>query len=794
MSKFFIERPVFANVIAIVTILLGAVCLYNLPVAQYPQIVPPTIQVSTNYAGASADTVANTVGIPIEQGVNGVENSIYMQSNSGSDGSYTLTVTFAIGTNLNVALALVQNAVNSALPQLPQQVRAQGVNVRKVSTNILLIESLYSDDNRFDETFLSNYALINLQNPLARLPGIGQVQILGAGPYSMRVWLDPDKLKSYGLTVLDVQKAIENQNTQVASGQIGGPPAPSNQVFQFTVNTLGRLSDVEQFEDIVVKSQPPASENAEIVKSTATTQTAAIVRVRDIARVELSQQQYTVFSGLSGKTTAHAAVFALPGANALQVATETRNLMTEMSKTFPSGLKYTTLYDTTLFINQSISAVYETLIEAGVLVLLVIMVFLQNFRAMLVPATTVPVTIIGAFAAMALLGFTVNLMTLFALILSIGIVVDDAIVIVENTSHYIEQGRTPKEAAIQAMNELTGPVLGITLVLTAVFLPASFLPGITGQMFRQFALVIAATAIISAINALTLKPTQCALYLRPVAKDRQLNWFYRGFNRVYGVVEGRYMALVRWMVRWPRAMVGVFFVLVGLAGAVFAIYPTALVPLEDQGYCIVIARLPAGASQPRVRQVAADIDAILKNVSGIKGWVTIGGYSAFDSAKVSNAVTAFVIFQDWDQRPPEFSQMKMLADFEGKFLYSWARKLQCCRPHRSPAWETPSDSRWSSKIAMAPASANCRKQYRKFSALLTIDRVFYASVLPPSAPVVRSSTWISTERWRNHSESRSTTSPRPCRPIWDRPTSICSISSTSASRSECRPRPIIVGS
>jgi HAE1 family hydrophobic/amphiphilic exporter-1 len=668
MSKFFIERPILANVIAIVTILLGAVCLYNLPVAQYPQIVPPTIQVSTSYAGASAETVANTIGIPIEQAVNGVENSIYMQSTSGSDGSYTLTVSFNIGTDLNIALALVQNAINSALPQLPQQVRAQGVNVRKVSTNILLIESLYADDDRFDETFLSNYAIINLQNPIARLPGVGQVTVFGAGPYSMRVWLDPDKLKSYGLTVLDVQNAIQHQNIQVASGQIGGPPTPSNQVFQFTVTTIGRLSDASQFEDIIVKAQPPSSETNQTLTTTDTHQTAALVRIKDIAKVELSQQLYTVFSGLSGRKTAHVAVFALPGANALEVAAETRRLMVEMSKTFPSGLKYTTLYDTTLFIHQSIHAVYETLIEAGVLVLIVIMLFLQNFRAMLVPATTVPVTIIGAFAAMALLGFTVNLMTLFALILAIGIVVDDAIVIVENTSHYIEQGLSPKEAAIKAMNELTGPVLGITLVLTSVFLPASFLPGITGQMFRQFALVIAATAVISAINALTLKPTQCALYLQPRAKDQKVNWFYRGFNRIYAAVEERYIRVVSWMVERPRAMVCVFFAIVGLAGAAFAIYPTALVPLEDQGYCIVTARLPAGASQPRVRQVAADIDAVLKDVPGIKGWVTIGGYSALDSAKLANVLTAFVIYQDWDQRPPGFSQTKILPQLQEKFL------------------------------------------------------------------------------------------------------------------------------
>src|SRR5262247_2196721 len=424
MSRFFIERPIFANVIAIVIMLLGAVCLYNLPVAQYPQIVPPTIQVTTTYAGASAETVANTIGIPIEQGVNGVENSIYMQSSSGSDGSYTLTVTFAIGTDLDVAIALVQNAVNSALPQLPQPVRSQGVNVKTVSTNILLIESLYAEDDRFDETFLSNYAIINLQRPIARLPGVGQITVFGAGPYSMRVWLDPDKLRAYGLTVLEVENAIKHQNFQVA------------------VNTLGRISDVDEFENIIIKSKPPATVASQTLKTTETNQTAMVVRIKDVGRVELSQQQYTIFSGLSGKKTAHIAVFALPGANALQVAKEIRALMTEMSKTFPTGLKYTTLYDTTLFINQSVHAVYETLIEAGILVLIVIMLFLQNFRAMLVPATTVPVTIIGAFAAMALLGFTVNLMTLFALILAIGIVVDDAIVIVENTSRYIEQGLT----------------------------------------------------------------------------------------------------------------------------------------------------------------------------------------------------------------------------------------------------------------------------------------------------------------------------------------------------------------
>jgi HAE1 family hydrophobic/amphiphilic exporter-1 len=664
MSRFFIERPVLSNVIAIVTLLLGAVCLYQLPVAQYPQIVPPTIQVSATYAGASAETLASSVGIPIEQAVNGVEGSIYMQSTSGSDGSYTLTITFSIGTDLNTSLALVQNAVNSALPQLPQPVRAQGVNVKKVSTNILLIESVYSDDNRFDETFLSNYAIINLQNPIARLPGVGQVRLFGAGPYSMRVWLDPGKLQSYGLTVVDAERAIQNQNMQVASGQVGGAPAVPGQIFQFTVNVLGRLSTADQFEDIIVKAKAAAAGAGTKSGGTPPNEAPAVVRLRDIGRVELSQQQYSLFSGLSGKKTAHLAVFALPDANALEVATEARSLMAEMSKSFPTGLKYTCLYDTTEFIQDSIHGVYLALIEAGILVLLVIMLFLQNFRAMLVPATTVPVTIIGAFAAMALLGFTVNLMTLFALILAIGIVVDDAIVIVENASHYIEQGLTPKDAAIKAMEELTGPVLGITLVLTSVFLPASFLPGITGQMFRQFALVIAATAIISAVNALTLKPTQCALYLRPVAKDRQINWFYRGFNRGYAALEGRYVAIVAWMAHRPRAMAALFFGVVGIAVVAFTIYPSTLVPLEDQGYCIVVAQLPAGASQPRVRGVAGEIDAILQKVSGIRGWVTIGGYSALDSAKLSNVIAEFVVFDEWNKRPAGFSQAKIIAELQ----------------------------------------------------------------------------------------------------------------------------------
>src|SRR5579885_3517695 len=674
MSRFFIERPILANVIAIVTILLGAVCLFNLPVSQYPDIVPPTILVSTNYPGANAQVVATTVGIPIEQGVNGVEGSLYMQSTAGSDGSYTLTVTFAVGTDLNAAIALVQNAVSGVIAQLPQAVQTQGVSVQKVSTNVLLIASLYSDNNRYDETFLSNYAIINLQSPLARLPGVGQVQVLGAGPYGMRIWLDPVKLKAYGLTVLDVQRAIQNQNIQVAAGQLGGPPVPADQIFQFTVKTLGRLSDVHQFENIIVKTQPPQSLQSQAAQTAQGSQAAAVVRIRDVARVELSQEVYSTFSGLSGKRAAQMNVYTLPGANALKGAQEVRDLMGQMSKKFPPGLKYTALLDTSTFIKDSIHGVYQALIEAGILVLIVIMVFLQNYRAILVPATTVPVTIIGAFAAMALLGFSVNLMTLFALILAIGIVVDDAIVIVENASHYIEQGLTPRDAAIKAMSELTGPVLGITLVLTSVFLPASFLPGITGQMFRQFALVIASTAIISALNALTLKPTQCALYLKPVPRDKQVNWFYRGFNAVYQAVEDLYIGLVSRMAHHAGAMACLFLVIVGTAGWLFGRHPTAFLPTEDQGYCMVVARLPPGASQPRVREVAGLIDAILKRTPGVKGWVTSGGFSALDSANLANVVTEYVMYQPWDERP-QLPQAKIVSDLRARL--GAIRKADC---------------------------------------------------------------------------------------------------------------------
>ncbi|MEN6617816.1 MAG: efflux RND transporter permease subunit [Syntrophorhabdus sp.] len=646
ISKFFIERPILANVLAFITIIVGLVSYRQLPVEQYPPIVPPTIQVSARYPGASASVVAETIGIPIEQAVNGIERSIYISSTSSSDGSYTLTITFDVGTDLDKSVSLVQNQVNTALAQLPGGTQEQGINVRKVSTNILMVVSLYSDGNIFDEAFLSNYGIINMQNPLSRLPGIGQVRVFGAGPYSMRVWLDPRRLKQFNLTTTDVLNAIRDQNIQVVSGQLGAPPVPSGQAFQFTINSLGRLSDVAQFENIIVKAQRD--------------QAAQIVRLCDIAKIELAQQNYANFANIGGQSSAQVVIFALPDANAIKVADQVYKAVEEMSRDFPNGLQYVIRYDTTKYVRESIRSVYETLIEAAILVLIVIMIFLQSTRALLVPATTVPVTIIGAFAAMYALGFTINLMTLFALVLAIGIVVDDAIVIVENSAYYIERGLSPKDAAIRAMSELTGPVMGITTALVAVFLPAAFLPGITGQIYRQFALVIAATSVISAINALTLKPAQCALWLRP-RPDKQPNWFYRGFNKGFNATKTPYMAVVSWMVRHAWLMVVVFFIIISLSAWQFIRVPTGFLPTEDQGYAVLFARLPDGAAQPRARAVSERIGDILKNTKGIQSWVTIGGYSFLDGANVSTVSSTFIIYEDWKKRGSALSQDKLIG-------------------------------------------------------------------------------------------------------------------------------------
>jgi HAE1 family hydrophobic/amphiphilic exporter-1 len=711
-SRFFIERPIAANVIAIVTMLLGVVSLYRLPIEQYPQITPGTVKVTTSYPGASAQVVANTVAAPIEQQVNGVENMLYMSSTSSNDGSYALTVTFDIGTNLDTAQVLVQNRVAIAQAQLPDDVKRQGITTKKQSTAIILFVVLTSDDPTHDTLFLSNYATIRLRDNLSRLKGVGDITIVGSADYSMRLWLDPEKLKARNLTVQDVLNAIEEQNIQVAAGQVGRPPSPNDRAFQYTITTLGRLNEISEFENIIVKTGKDvtntltAAANGSTRTDGARYESARLVRFKDIGRVELGGQNYDQYFLQNGRPAAGLAVFQLPGANALSVAQAVRDEMEKLQADFPKGMRYEIPFDTTKFVDASIHAVYHTLIEAGVLVLVVILVFLQDWRAVLVPATTVPVTIIGAFAAMWAFGFSINMLTLFGLILAIGIVVDDAIVIVENAAHHIEADKvSPKIATIRAMDELLGPIIGITLVLAAVFLPTAFLSGITGQLYRQFALTIAATAGISAINALTLKPAQCASYLRP--HDRRdaealprwgyaliggtaiwyfggglpglwiggavlfwflarflnpiLTGFYHFFNFVYGGVERFYAFCVRFVLRAPTAVMVVFAVLVAITFYGFVALPTGFLPTEDQGYIIISLQLPDAASQARTQKVVGEINDIIKDTPGVLAWTTVGGNNIFEGTTTSNAAAFYVVFKDWKYRTEKESQPHILA-------------------------------------------------------------------------------------------------------------------------------------
>jgi HAE1 family hydrophobic/amphiphilic exporter-1 len=637
MSKFFIEHPVLANVLAIVLVLLGAVALFRLPVSEYPNVVPPTVSVTASYPGASAQTVIDTIALPIELQVNGVDRMLYMESTSAADGTYNLTVTFQIGTDPDIDQVLVQNRVQIALASLPEPAQAQGVSVQKKNTALLQIVTLDSPDGKYDSLYLSNYATINLINELARLPGVGSVKVFGAGTYSMRIWMDPQKLFSFGLVPKDVIDAIRQQSQNVAAGQVGMPPAPQTQQFQYSVDIQSRLNDPGQFADIIVKDQ--------------TAQGGRLIRVSDIGRIELGSQTYAQDFRLSGKPAAGIGIYQTPEANSLQVGKEVAAKMAELSRRFPQGLHYAVPYDTTIFVQDSISEVYKTLYQAGILVLIVILVFLQNFRATLVPATTVPVTIIGAFAGMAALGFTVNLSTLFGIVLAIGIVVDDAIVIVEGVTKYIERGMSGHDSAIKAMNELFGPIIGITLVLMAVFIPAAFVPGLTGNMFAQFALVIAATALISAVNAATLKPTQCALWLRTPVPPEQRNFFYRGFNRVYDRMENLYAALIGRMVRRSGVMVVIALLVAAVGFWGLARLPTAFIPIDDQGYVIAAVQLPDGASLGRTAASLEQVNKIASAIPGVEQVIAISGMSVLDnSADLANAGTCWVMLKPFDVR------------------------------------------------------------------------------------------------------------------------------------------------
>jgi HAE1 family hydrophobic/amphiphilic exporter-1 len=649
-SKFFIERPIFASVISIVIIIAGGVSLGILPTAQYPEITPPTVEVKTTYPGANARVVAETVAAPIEQEVNGVENMIYMSSTSASDGSYTLTVTFEVGTNLDMAQVLVQNRVKLAEPKLPEEVIRQGVNTKKKSTSIILFISLISPDGRYDELFLSNYATLRIRDQLSRIVGVGDVVVWPQSDYSMRIWLDPRQLKSRNITTQDVLSAIREQNVQVAAGQIGQPPAPRGQNFQYPVNVLGRLTDVEQFEQIIVKSAEGGR----------------ITRLKDIARIELGGKSYDLVSRLTSIPAASVAIYQLPGANALEVANKVRASMEEMSRIFPEGMEYKIAYDTTIFVEESIKEVYVTLLQAAALVFAVLFIFLQDWRATIIPGVAIPVSLIGTFAAMGALGFSLNMVTLFGLVLAIGIVVDDAIVVVEATVAHIERGLKAKEAAIQAMSEVSGPVVATTLVLLAVFVPAAFLPGITGQLYRQFALTISVSTVFSSVNALTLSPALAALVLRPPKKSK--NAFFRGFDAIFRKTENGYMSVVKTLVRRTGIMLLIAAAIGGLTGWQFSSLPTGFLPTEDQGYVITSVQLPEGASLERTQEVIEKIDRILEQSPGVWEWITLAGFSVIDATNASNAATLWVVMDPWDERTDSsLSQEAILANLQRQF-------------------------------------------------------------------------------------------------------------------------------
>ncbi|HXH10260.1 MAG TPA: multidrug efflux RND transporter permease subunit [Alphaproteobacteria bacterium] len=637
MIDFFIQRPVFASVIAIIIVLAGGVAILLLPVAQFPPITPPTIQVSAFYPGASAEVVERTVTTPLEEQINGVEGMLYMSSRSSNGGSMGITITFDVGYDLNIAGQDVQNRAQNALAQLPAEVVQQGVSVSKQSTDFTLAVNLTSPDGRYDDLFLSNYADLHISDVLRRIPGIGQVFIYGARTYAMRLWLDPDKLASLGLTAMDVINAVVEQNTQVAAGAIGQPPVRRGQSFQFTITTQGRLTEPSEFEAIILRTRSDGS----------------IVRMKDIARVELGAQDYGSFVRLNGRDTAFIAIFTLPGGNALDVARQVKAQMERLAKHFPEGMAYTIVYDTTRFVRQSISEVLLTLVEAILLVLLVVFVFLQDWRATLIPAITIPVSLIGTFVMLKVLGFSINLLTLFGLVLATGLVVDDAIIVVENVSRFIvDQGRRTRQAVQAAMHEVVGPIIATSLVLMAVFVPVAFMPGVSGQLYRQFALTIACSVGISAINALTLSPALCAIFLR--AGNRLEGRFSRLFNRAFDGAGRAYGHTVRWLIQGWMVVLIVFVALLALTYYMFRLVPTGFIPDEDQGYFVVNIQGPDGSSLERTRRVVDQVEAMVRSTPGVADIITSAGGAAPNTAQV------FVVLQPWEQRKAPELQLEAI--------------------------------------------------------------------------------------------------------------------------------------
>ncbi len=659
LSRFFIDRPIFASVLSIVITLAGGVAVFTLPIAQLPPFVPPTIQVNCSYPGASAQVVAESIAAPIEQYVNGVEEMYYMSSNCTNDGSYTLQVTFKPGVNMNFAQVLVQNKVNLALPSLPDVVKQSGVTTRKRLPDILMVVTLISPKGRYDQLYLSNYAAIHIKDELARLDGIGDVIAFGAKDYSMRIWVDPERLAGMNLNATDVVNAVRSQNTQVAAGQIGQAPSVKGQPWQITLETKGRLTDPEEFAEIVIKR----------------TAEGRIVRIKDIGHVELGARNVDVTNALNlgdgPHPCANIALFQLPDANALETAARIKAKMDELAKDFPADVKYQIRFDTTPFIRESINEVMRTLLAAVVLVAIVVLVFLQSWRSALIPLVAVPVAIVGTFAVMAAVGFSLNNLTLFGLVLAIGIVVDDAIVVVEAVEHHIEQGMSPRDATIQAMREVSGPVIAVALVLTAVFIPCTFISGVTGSFFKQFAVTVSVSTVISAFNSLTLSPALAAILLKPIhAKkdpvarflDFSLGWFFKLFNWGFRKATNGYLRVVGVLLR------GAVVVLLLYGGLLWTTYwgitklPKGYVPEQDKGYLLVSLQLPDAAAVERTTEVVDKIDRIIHEEKAVASTVTLSGQSFTLGVISPNAGQFFIILKDYDERKDAASYYSAIKD------------------------------------------------------------------------------------------------------------------------------------
>jgi multidrug efflux pump len=643
IPRFFIDRPIFAAVIAILTIAVGMIAWIFLPVAQYPNITPPTISVTASYPGANAETIANTVAAPLEQQINGVDDMLYIESSSTSDGQMAITVTFKPGTDPDKAQVLVQNRVQSAIPRLPETVRNNGVVVRKRSPDFTMAVSIISPDESRDDLYLSNYAYLQISDYLARLPGVGDIIFFGAREYSMRIWLNPERIASLGMTPGDVIAALREQNVQIPAGSVGAQPSPEGLDFQMTVTTQGRLQTAEEFEKIIIKT----GEGGEIVT------------VKDVARVELGAKDYTVISRLDGKPAINIGVFQAPGSNALEVSKNVREEMERLKDRFPPGVEYKVIYDTTMFVQEAITSVLHTILEAFFLVLLVVMIFLQSWRSTLIPILAVPVSLIGALAILLAFGFSLNLLTLLGLVLAIGIVVDDAIVVVEAVEHHLESGLSRREATLKAMNEVSGPIVAMSVVLVAVFVPTAFIAGLTGSFYRQFALTIAFSTLLSMVNSLTLSPALCALFLQgPKEKkdifgrfiEKTAGWFFRLFNKGFDASRNGYLAVVRRAIRWKYVSLGVYAALIALTFFMFKTVPTGFIPQTDQGVMFVNVELPEGASIERTTAVMDKVEKILAETPGIIHTINRIGSSSVTQATASNTGTVICIFEPFADR------------------------------------------------------------------------------------------------------------------------------------------------